>query len=78
MVCQVSFLSKVARYILLISRNRVRFMPPTSPQYVEINLGLIGDSLREEIRNVLELIELPQLVRIGKTESSLNVKNLFF
>ena len=78
MVCQVSFLSKVARYILLISRNRVRFMPSTSPQYVEINLGLIGDSLREEIRNVLELIELPQLVRIGKTESSLNVKNLFF
>ena len=52
-------------------RNRIKFSPSQSARYCQINLGLTSKGIAEEIRDCLELVNLPLLVRVGKIKSEL-------
>ena len=52
--------------ITIYCRNRCRFTPTIQPRYAQLNIGLTNREFGIEIREVLDLVELPLLVRIGK------------
>ena len=51
------------------SRNRCLFTPTIQPKYVQLNIGLADSEFGPIIRQALELVTLPLLVRIGKIKN---------
>ena len=51
-------------------RNRCLFTPTVHPKFVQMNIGLANNEFGPIIRQVLDLISLPLLVRIGESKIS--------
>ena len=47
------------------SRNTLQLSPRNEPKYAQLNLGISDLSIGQEIKDILDLINLPIYVRIG-------------